>query len=131
MNSKGLGSGENKLETIISYWLLTGVNISLILEVIGIIFYHQMFGNWNVLTANTSLFVHGQNFFYFLFSIFNADSARNNATFFLTLGMTTLILTPYLMVIIGFVYFLWKHNFRYVLITGIVTTIISVSLVVH
>jgi uncharacterized membrane protein len=131
LNLKGLGWGENKLETIISYWLLTGVVISLVLEVIGMIFYYSAYGNFNILTANLSWFVHGQNFFTFLINLFQADNFNNKAVFFLTFGMTTLILTPYIMVIIAFIYFLWQRNFKYMLITAVVVTIISVSLSWH
>jgi uncharacterized membrane protein len=131
LNLKNLGCGENKLETIISYWLLAGVVISVVLEVIGIIFYYSIYGNLNIMTANPSLFIHGQNFFTFLFSLIQVENQKNLAVFFLTLGMLTLILTPYVMVIIAFIYFFWKRNFRYMLVTAIVVTIISVSLSVH
>jgi uncharacterized membrane protein len=126
-----LGCGENKLETIISYWLLAGVVINVILEVIGIIFYYSIYGDLIITTVNPSLFIHGQNFFTFLFSLIQGENQKNLAVFFLTLGMLTLILTPYIMVIIAFIYFFWKRNFRNMLVTAVVVTIISVSLSWH
>ena len=65
MNSPGLGSGESKLETIISYILIIGVVVSIILEVIGITLYYGSYGNMQIL-QNKSVFISGQNFLAFL-----------------------------------------------------------------
>ena len=41
MTSPGLGSGESKLETVVSYILIIGVVISVLLEIIGISLFYK------------------------------------------------------------------------------------------
>ena len=65
MNTPGLGSGESKLETIISYILIIGVVVSVILEVIGITLYYGSYGNLQI-SQDKSVFISGQNFFAFI-----------------------------------------------------------------
>lgn len=131
MKLSNLGSGETRLETIISYLLITGVIISLILEVIGIILYYRTYGSFRLLVLDNVMFVQGRNFFAFLYDIFRRSEIQNYSIFFMTMGMATLILTPYLMIITSFFYFLWRRRFRYVLITGILVVVISISLTLH
>jgi len=40
-----LGSGESKLETAVSYILIVGVVVSILLEIIGISLFYQKYGN--------------------------------------------------------------------------------------
>jgi uncharacterized membrane protein len=131
MNSSGTGCGENRLETLTSIILIIGVALSLCLEATGIVYYYLQHGNLNIATSDMSLFVHGSNFFSFLYSIFTSESASTGAVFFITLGMAVLILTPYTVVVAAFLYFLKKMNLRYLAVTGVVLTIITVSLVLH
>ncbi len=131
MNLKGLGCGEDKLETIISYWLLTGVVVSLALTVTGLVFYLRLYGNFDLLTTDNTFLVHGQNFFTFLAKAVDPARSASDAVYFFTLGLAMLILTPFVMIIVSFVYFAWRRNWRYVLVTGVVTAIITFSLIFH
>ena len=45
MTSQGVGSGESKLETVVSYFLIIGVVISVLLEIIGISLFYKIYGN--------------------------------------------------------------------------------------
>jgi uncharacterized membrane protein len=131
MKMKETGSGEFKLETIIGYILITGVIISLCLELTGIILYYRSYGNLKILMEDKSLFIQGRNFFSFLFNVMKGEGAANRAISFMRLGTATLILTPYSMVIASFIYFLRRRNWRYILITAVVITVITVSLSLH
>jgi hypothetical protein len=78
------GSGETRLETIISYILVVRVIVCLLLEIAGIIFYYQTYGSLQLLTQDPDLFIHGQNFFTFLYGIFNQPDARSSSVFLMT-----------------------------------------------
>ena len=60
MISSGLGSGESKLETAISYILIIGVAISVLFEIIGITLFYQTYGNVQI-TQNKTFFISGMN----------------------------------------------------------------------
>jgi uncharacterized membrane protein len=131
VRSEALGSGESRLESIVSYILLGGVVISLILEATGIFFYHRTYGSFNLLTQNQELFMHGRNFFTFLFGIVEQGRAESPGLFLMTLGAAVLILTPYCMVLTVFAYFLLKRRYKYLLITSVIVAIITLSLALH
>jgi uncharacterized membrane protein len=59
MTSIELGSGETKLETVISYLLIIGVLTSLILEVIGLSLFYGHYASLNIMEDNVA-FVHGE-----------------------------------------------------------------------
>jgi uncharacterized membrane protein len=130
MKSDIIGSGESKLETTISYLLIIGVIVSLILEAIGLMLFYYSFANLNIL-ENKIVFIRGKNFFSFVISIFQGENIQNNAILFMTLGLITLILTPYLRVITSVIYFAWKKNRKYLLLTLFVLVILTVSLALH
>ena len=129
MNS--LGSGESKLETLISYLLIIGVILSLFLEVIGVVIFYRSHGHLNILLEDKAMFVHGENFFVFLAQWFKGGHTVNTALLFMTLGMVTLVLTPFVRVIASALYFAWKKDVKYVLITAFVLLVLTISLALH
>ena len=130
MKSGIIGSGESKLETAISYLLIIGVVFSLILEAIGLILFYYSFANLNIL-ENEVVFIRGNDFFSFVVTIFQGENMQNNAILFMTLGLVTLILTPYVRVITSVIYFAWEKNRKYLLVTLFVLVILTVSLALH
>lgn len=131
MTKTGLGSGESKLETIISYLLIIGVITSLVLETIGIVLFYHSYGHLNILLQDRAMFIHGQNFFSFIYGLFGGEYNQNSAILFMTLGIVALILTPYVRVIASALYFAWKRDAKYVVITVFVLIVLSVSLALH
>jgi len=125
------GSGESRLETIISYLLIAGVIISLCLELTGMVLFYRLYHNLSITLENKSLFIQEQNFFTFLYDTVKREGMQNSAVLFITLGMAVLILTPYVRVITAFIYFAWKRDFKYVLITVFVLLVITISLTVR
>ncbi len=125
------GSGESRLETIISYLLIAGVIVSLCLELIGVVLFYREYHNLSFMLNNPAAFIQGQNFFTFLLEVAKREGMSNRALLFMTLGVTILILTPYLRVIASFVYFAWKRDYKYVLITAFVLIVLTVSLTLH
>ena len=131
MNLKGLGSGESRLETTISYLLIIGVVLSLALEIAGIAIFYKSHGNLDILLQDKAMFIQGRNFFSFLYQLFAREPLQNTGVFLMTLGVAALILTPFVRVIASAVYFAWKRDSRYVLITAFVLVALTISLALH
>ena len=131
MNLKELGSGESKLETTISYLLIIGVALSLALEIAGIAIFYKSHGNLDILLQDKAMFIQGRDFFSFLYQLFARGPMQNTGIFLMTLGVAALILTPFVRVIVSAMYFAWKRDARYALITAFVLVAITVSLALH
>jgi uncharacterized membrane protein len=131
LNSKELGSGETKLETTISYLLIVGVILSLALETAGIAIFYKSRSNLDILLQDKSVFIQGRNFFSFLYQLFARGPMQNTGIFLMTLGAATLILTPFARVIASAIYFAWKRDNKYVLITAFVLIALTLSLALH
>jgi uncharacterized membrane protein len=130
MTQPGLGSGETKLETVVSYLLIIGVIVSVILEVIGITLYYGTYGNVQV-SQNQAVFISGKNFFAFIVYQTQHMLGTQNALLFMTLGAIILILTPYIRAITSVIYFAWEKHYKYVLITLFVLVVLTLSLALH
>jgi len=130
VNSSELGSGETRLETIISYLLIVGVLVSVILEAIGITLYYGTYGDVQV-SQNQAVFISGKNFFAFIIYETQHLLGSQNALLFMTLGLIILILTPYIRAITSVIYFAWEKHYKYVLITLFVLVVLTISLALH
>ena len=130
MTSTSLGSGETKLETVISYILVSGVLISLVLELVGIILFYIHYKNFKILESG-SVFVKGQNFFLYITSLFQGRYSPNIEFLIMIVGLVVLILTPYVRVITSIIYFISKKNLKYILLTLFVFTFLTISLIIH
>jgi len=131
LNLKDLGSGESKLETTISYLLIIGVALSLALEIAGIAIFYKSHGNLDILLQDKAMFIQGRDFFSFLYQLFARGPMQNTGIFLMTLGVAALILTPFVRVIVSAMYFAWKRDARYTLITAFVLVATTVSLALH
>jgi uncharacterized membrane protein len=119
-----------KFERAISALLIIGVILSLILEIIGIIVFHHVYGNLDV-SESGRMFIRGRNFFNFIYRLFEGEYAQGKAILIMVLGISILILTPYLRVIMSVFYFVWERNVKYTWITLFVLIILTISLIVH
>ena len=130
MTTNRLGSGESKLETGISYLLIAGVIISLLLEIIGVIFLFHSQGHLDI-SRDTSVFIQGHDFFTFIYKEVQEKHTEGSAILFMTAGVIVLVLTPYIRVIASVLYFIWEKNMKYVLITLFVLVVVTLSLGLH
>jgi len=130
VSSEGLGSGESTLETIISYILIIGVVVSVVLEAIGIMLYYQAYGNVQI-SQNKAVFISGKDFFAFIITQVPHMFGSMSALTFITLGLVILILTPYVRAITSALYFGWEKHYKYVLITLFVLVVLTASLALH
>lgn len=130
MTINRLGSGESKLETGISYLLIAGVIVSLVLEIVGIIILYHSYGHLAI-SQDKGMFLQGHDFFSFIYQQFQGKHAVGSAVLFMTAGIIVLILTPYIRVIASVIYFGWGKNIKYVLITLFVLVVVTISLSLH
>lgn len=130
MTINRLGSGESKLETGISYLLIAGVIVSLVLEIVGIIILYHSSGHLAI-SQDKDMFLQGHDFFSFIYQQFQGKHAAGSAALFMTAGIIVLILTPYIRVIASVIYFGWEKNIKYILITLFVLVVVTISLALH
>jgi uncharacterized membrane protein len=123
-------NSEPKFEKVISYLLMTGVILCILLEVIGVALFYHDYGNLNI-SQQAGVFVKGHDFFSFIYQQFHHGSAVTPAILFMIAGIVVLILTPYLRVIASFLYFSWQKNWKYVIITLFVLIVVTLSLTLH
>jgi uncharacterized membrane protein len=128
MNSPQLGSGESRLETVISWLLIVGVIVSLLLEIAGVALYYRSYHQLAI-SQDPSVFIQGKNFFTFIYDQFR--SGHGSAVRMMTAGLIILILTPYLRVIVSAIYFSREKNFKYVVITLFVLIVLTITLIKH
>ena len=130
MSGDALGSGETKLELIVSYLLIAGVAISVIFEAIGVALYYGAYGNVLV-SQDKSMFISGEDFFAFFAQQIQHLFATQNAVTFMALGIVVLMLTPFVRAVTSVLYFGWERNWKYVAITLFVLVVLTISLALH
>ena len=130
MKQQQLGSGESKLETLSSYILIVGVIASVILAIIGIIFFAQSLGGVGI-SHDPSFYIHGSNFFSFAWHQLTGGQSEQRAVTFMAAGVIVLVLTPYVRVFASVAYFAWEKNWKYVVITLFVLVVVTLSLLLH
>jgi uncharacterized membrane protein len=116
-----------KFEKAISYLLISGVIISLILEVLGMALFYHTYGRLTF-SESKAVFIHGTSYFTFFLDLLHAGPPGAKGISLMTLGIAVLILTPYLRVIMSVVYFAIDRNLKYVLITLFVLILLTLSL---
>ena len=129
MNREKTPDVESRLETAISYLLISGVLVSLLLEIAGVILYLRSHGGL-VISHDQDIFIQGRDFFSFLYQ-FWGNYNGNAAILLMIAGVVVLILTPFIRIILSVFYFGWEKNWKYVIITLFVLVVITLSLTLH
>ncbi|HTY82132.1 MAG TPA: DUF1634 domain-containing protein [Dehalococcoidales bacterium] len=130
MNFNNLGSGDSGLENGISYLLVAGLIISLVLEITGVALLYLNNHSLEI-SQDPSMFIRGNDFFTFFIQQLRGENSHGIALRLMTLGIIVLILTPFIRLVMSVVYFGWEKNIKYVLITFFVLVVITISLVLH
>ncbi len=120
--------GNWDMEIYVGYILLVGVLLSLLLILTGSAWHWLNTGN---LQFDYSL--KGKNFFYFLYTDFQALIAGSwRPRLLVNLGVAALLLTPYLRVLVSILYFaLVDHNWKYTAFTTFVFVVLTYSLFIR
>lgn len=121
---------QSNLENAISYLLISGVLLSLILLFIGMVLLWRKQGGLAV-SQDPSVFVQGHDFFSFIYHEVTGGGVKGLPLQLITLGVLVLLLTPYVRVILSVVFFARDRNLKYVLITIFVLIILTISLTLH
>lgn len=122
--------GNSKLETIISLILIAGVVVSLLVTLTGLFLYHS-YGGFRINLDDPQYFIHGRNFFSFIWDTVRGADGQSASLFMITLGIVILILTPYIRVIASFLFFAATNDRKYVFITLFVLVALTISLQLH
>jgi uncharacterized membrane protein len=80
---------------------------------------------------DSSLYIHGQNFFSFIYDLITNRLAQGNAILFISLGIAALLLTVYIRVILSLIYFALKKDIKFTVLTAFVFVAITISMVLH
>ena len=113
----------------ISWILRVGVTVSLALELAGVLLYYIQTGNQS-LDLSAAWQFKGGNFFDFAASTVKAIGPSPSPLNIMSLGVMTLMLTPYVRVVAGVIYSGVQEDWRYVGITLFVLAVITTGLVV-
>ena len=73
-------NSEPKFEKVISYLLMTGVILCILLEVIGVVLFYHAYGNLNI-SQQAGVFVKGHDFFSFIYRQLHNRQRRNTGYF--------------------------------------------------
>ncbi len=127
---ESLKENKSKIEVILSYILIIGVIVSLILMITGMILFSLNSGSLNI-SRDPAVFIQGKNFFSFIFNILKGNGPENTAILFLTIGTIVLMLTPFIRVVASLIYFIWIKDKKYIFITLTVLLILIITLSLH
>ncbi len=130
MTEYNLKEREVGFEKAISWILITGVIISLVLEIAGVALYGISSGNLQI-SQDTSVFIRGHGFFSFIVQQILGENSGSSGLLLITAGITVLILTPYVRLLASVFYFAWQKNTKYVFITLFVLVVVTLSLTLH
>ncbi|GBC70814.1 hypothetical protein HRbin02_00585 [Candidatus Calditenuaceae archaeon HR02] len=115
-----------RLESLISLVLATGVVLSLAILAIALAFYLSNTGPEIVLSDKYRVI--SPNFFEYMRNIAKIDFGASGL---MAIGLILLMLTPYARVIASFTYFAARRDVKYSLITAFVLLVLTVSLLTH
>jgi uncharacterized membrane protein len=121
---------ETRLENTISYIFITGVTLSVLLEIAGMILYCRQNGNF-LISADTGVFLRGNNYFFLIYELATGKFTNIPAIALMASGLAVLILTPFIRVLASVILFGWEKDYKYVWIAFLVFVIITLSLALH
>ncbi len=120
------------LQVSISWILRAGVGLSLALESLGVLLNYAQTGESLLVvpSANPNWLASGGNFFGFTASSISSGLSGATPQGITALGVAVLLLTPYARIIAAVVYYALEKDWKYVAITLLVFSIVTVGLVV-
>jgi len=122
---------EETLDLIISYILVGGVVLSVILESFGLFLYcrgaHGFAVSWDPVWRMS-----GKNFFAYSAALFlSLGRGAPSPAAIMALGLVILMMTPYVRVVVSTLFFGFKRDWKYTVITLFVLAVLTGSLIRH
>lgn len=113
------------MDIVIGHLLLAGVLISVLLLVTGLVWHWRSTGQWGI-----DYTIAGLNLFGFVRAdIQQAMVGALRPRLLISLGLASLMLTPYLRVFISMLFFAFvEHNWKYTVFTAFVLSVLTYSL---
>jgi len=124
-----MGMKVSSLSLGISWILRVGVTVSLALELAGVILYTIQTGNQS-LDLSAAWQFKGGNFFDFASTTVTSIGSSLSPLNVMSLGVMILMLTPYVRVVAGVIYYGVQKDWKYVGITLFVLAVITTGLAV-
>ena len=124
-----MGMKISSLSLGISWILRIGVTVSLVLELAGVILYTIQTGSQS-LDLSAAWQFKGGNFFDFASTTVTSIGSNLSPLNVMSLGVMILMLTPYVRVVAGVIYYGVQKDWRYVGITLFVLAVITTGLAV-
>jgi uncharacterized membrane protein len=121
---------QSMLDRLIIGLLITGVMVSILLEIVGLELFCHSRGRLSISTG-TAAFIHGRDLVLLARHMAAMITKQGMDIFLMTLGIIVLILTPFMRLIVSIIYFALERDVRFFLITFFVFTVLVVSLLVH
>jgi uncharacterized membrane protein len=118
------------LQTGISWILRIGVMLSVLFDAVGILLNYAQTGSDSLDLTNNAWKVSGGNFFDFALSAARSLFGGLTPLVLVSLGVVTLMFTPYVRVIAAVVYYSVEKDWKYVAITSFVLVVITAGLLV-
>jgi len=119
------------LQVGISWILRVGVALSVLFEASGLLLDYLQTGSTSLEFANQSIWrVQGGNFFDFAFATARSAFSGLTSVELVSLGIITLMFTPYFRIIAALVYYGVEKDWKYVAITFFVFSVLTAALVV-
>ncbi len=122
---------DQTLDLVISYILIGGVILSLILESYGLLLYCRGAQKFSISWA-PAWRMEGTDFFAYSAKLFSGlgRGALGSAAI-MSLGLVILMLTPYVRVVFSALFFAAKKDWKYLVITLFVLSVLTMSLIRH
>jgi uncharacterized membrane protein len=118
------------LQTGISWILRIGVMLSVLFDTVGILLNYAQTGSDSLDLTSSIWKVAGGNFFDFALSTARSLLGGLSPLVLVSLGVVTLMFTPYIRVIAAVVYYSVEKDWKYVAITFFVFVVITAGLLV-
>lgn len=127
------------LQKVISYVLIGGVILSVVLEVLGMSLYYAQNRSLAVEFTTKQWQLRGADFFsyisFLLSSLFSNEPSTNNNNNYpikiMALGVLILMLTPFVRVVASVIFFGYQKDLKYLMITFFVLIVLTLSLLTH
>jgi uncharacterized membrane protein len=123
-------NGQSRLDRIIIGLLITGVMVSILLEIIGIVLFCHSHGSLTI-SSETTAFIHGRDLSFLAHHLSTMVGKQGIDIFFMTLGIIVLIMTPFIRVIVSIAYFAIERDIKFFFITLFVFVVLLISLLIH
>jgi uncharacterized membrane protein len=123
-------NGQSGLDRVIIGLLITGVMVSIVLEIVGMVLFLHYHGRLAV-SPETTAYIHGRDLGFLVYHLTTMIPKQGIDIFLMTLGIIVLVMTPFTRVIVSIAYFAIERDLKFFCITLFVLTVLLASVLIH